>query len=206
MRRYRRLLVGALALVITVLMGRWGKALFTTSEFVHFSVNFPTAPGVPQADRTRVGGPWTRLPEGEWRGFPTGGLLVWGREGRITVDLGGQGILKRLAQPDVLTVSSHWLRNIGVRPYRICLGFDACGMPVTWDTFERDWDNDSRCATRQLSPGETFNMDWILRIPEPRRRRRIICESHIDVIDADSGGLLTRFPVSIIDSKNPEGR
>lgn len=194
------MLLGLLAVIATVLMGRWGKALFTTSELVHFSVNFPTAAGMPQADRAAVGGPWNRLPNDEWRGFPTGGLLVWGRESRLTVDLGGQGIIKRLAQPDVLTLSSHWIRNVGLQPYTICIEYDICGFPVTWDTFEAHWDPRTRCTTRAISPGKTYNMDWIIRIPEIARHQRRICSSHVVIVDAQSRARLSRFPIDIIDS------
>lgn len=199
-RRYRPLLIGIFALLVTVFLGRWGKALFTTSEFVHFSVNFPTVEGVPQAPRSVVGGPWLRQSASEWQGYPSGGVLVWGDEGHLTVDLGQQGLIKRVAQPNTLTLSSHWLRNVGTVPYSFCIVFDACGMPVTWDTFEENWDFGAHCTTRTVLPGDTFNMDWIIRIPKQRRQRKHICSGSIDIVDPKSQLLLTRFPISIVDS------
>jgi hypothetical protein len=127
----------SVAMATTVLVGRWGKALLVTSEYVHFSVNFPARRGAPAPDsgpmgterrgglaesaegrppqlsRSDLGGPWARLAEHEWTGYPAGGLLVWGREGSITIDIGRRGVLKAWLQPRRLLLSTHWLRNVG---------------------------------------------------------------------------------------------
>ncbi|MCP4599372.1 MAG: hypothetical protein GY847_02355 [Proteobacteria bacterium] len=191
---------GLLAAVITVLAGRWGVGLFAESEFVHFSVNFPTAPGMKQIERHKINTPWSRILPGDWKGYPTGGLLAWGREGRLIVNMGNQGILKQTLQPWVLLLSSHWIRNIGVQPYRVRLEFDACNMPVKWETFERDWDEESHTITRDIQPGKAFNMDWIINIPNELRDHHTICKGGLRLVDAHAGDLLTFFPISIINS------
>jgi hypothetical protein len=184
-----------LAALATIAAGRWGLALFTTSECVHFSVNFPTAPGAEVMPVAALGGPWAMLPPEAWHGYPAGGLLVWGREGRIDVDLGRQGVLKDALQPWRVRLSTHWLRNVGLRPLRIRLELDACGMPVRWVTFERAWDPDRRVVTRPIEPRSTFNMDWILDVPRARRSQAVICDGELRVIEAGSDTVLTRLEI-----------
>ncbi len=112
------------AVVLTLLAGRWSYGLFTTSEFIHFSVNFPTANHAPAMTAEELGGPWAMDSELREQPIPAGGILVWGREGEITVDMGRQGIIKELLQPRDLTLSSHWIRNVGKEPRRIHLDLD----------------------------------------------------------------------------------
>ncbi|MBW2254104.1 MAG: hypothetical protein JRI25_05830 [Deltaproteobacteria bacterium] len=190
----------ACAFVFALLAGRWAQGLFTTSEFVHFSVNFPTVLGAEVAPREQIGGPWAMLPASEWEGYPAGGMLVWGREGEIVVDVGRQGLLKRWLQPNDITLSTHWLRNVGTEPRRIGLALEMCGLPVTWETFERGWDDQNKVATRTLLPGEIFNMDWHVTLSAGQRGRPVLCDGAVVVRDAEDGTVLTRLPLRIVDS------
>ena len=199
-RRRQALLLAAAAAAFTVLAGRWGRGLFTTAEFVHFSVNFPTEPGFATLPRAELSSPWQRLRDDEWQGYPAGGLLAWGREGNLLVDLGQRSFIKQLLQPNKLLLSTHWARNLGPSPLRIGFRFDACGMVREWLTFERHWDPIRREATRRLAPGETYNMDWILEIPDAQLQRPVVCDSTLEILDADSGAVLTRFGIRIINS------
>jgi hypothetical protein len=189
------------ATAITILAGRWAEGLFTVSEFVHFSVNFPTVQGKETAARERIGGPWAMIPESEWRGYPAGGILAWGREGEIRVDMGKQAWIKRLVQPRDLTLSTHWLRNVGTRPYRIQLEIDMCGLPLAWETFERHWNPQTHSALRMLEPGQLFNMDWHLTIPPERFHQPLICAGSLRVRDAENQELLTLLPITIVNSR-----
>lgn len=190
-----------LAFSVAVFAGRWGKGLFTESEYVHFSINFPTQPGFEALPRSSLQSPWARIPDDQWNGYPSGGLIVWGQEGSITVDIGRQGWIKDLLQPWNILLSTHWLRNIGTNSRRIRIDFDPCGMPTTWLTFERNFDNSTNETTRLIEPGATFNMDWSITVPETRRNQRIICDTEIRIYDADSDDLLTVFPISIRNSQ-----
>jgi hypothetical protein len=199
-RRWVALLVAA---SLTVLAGRWAKGLFTTSEFVHFSVNFPTEPGLPVLPVAEVGGPWALKPELAAEPHPAGGLLVWGREGRVVVDLDRRHPIKWLVQPRKLLLSTHWLRNVGPVPRRLGLDLELCGAGLQWITFERDWDQEARLSTRAVEPGATFNMDWVVTLTpallEPDGR----CDGLLQVTDADTGELLTRLPLSIVHGGAP---
>lgn len=197
MRTRRGLLVAALATLATLLAGRWAVSLFSESEFVHFSVNFPTVPGADVLPRAAVGGPWARVPEGLWRGYPRGGLVAWGTEGAILVDIGKAGLLKRVLQPWVVTLSSHWIRNVGERARRVRLELEACGLPVRWETFEAAWDPASKATTRAIPPGGTFSMDWVVDVPAGRRPEPLLCAGAVRVYDADSGALLTDLPLTL---------
>ncbi len=200
MKRARPLLIFSIACLLTVLAGRWAQGLFIVSEFVHFSINFPTAPGHDTRTREQIGGPWAMLDDDEWEGVPAGGLIVWGREGEIVVDLGQQGVIKRTVQSHDVTLSTHWLRNVGTKPYAIGLAVDMCGLPVEWETFEVSWDEHKKVSTRVIDPGAFFNMDWHVTVPADQRDAKTICNGGVKVTDADTGELLTFFPISLINS------
>jgi len=185
----------------TVLAGWWAMRLVQTSECVHFNVNFPTQGNEKVLSREELGGPWTRLPAEKWTGYPPGGHLVWGREGEVRVDIGRQGFLKRILQPWDVTIGTHWLRNVGVAPRKIGLELDMCGMPVAWDTFEREWDKNRHASTREIPPGKTFNMDWHFRIPVERRNRNQVCQGGLKIFDAGTDRLLAFLPITLLNSR-----
>ena len=188
--------------------GRWSQSLFTKSEVMHFSVNFPAGDAVSAGGTTlsccdpeELGSPWARDPD--FGDIPSGGLLAWGEENRVLFDVGRQGWIKRLVQPNFITISSHWMRNVGTQPFRIRLEMDMCDLETEWDTFERDWDPVTHTSTRYIEPGKLFNMDWFFRITPEQRQRDVLCDGKLSVFDADAGTLLSELPISIINSAAP---
>jgi hypothetical protein len=167
---------------------------------MHFSVNFPSEGRAETMSCCDVGGPWARTYGDDWNDYPEGGLLAYGEEGALVVDVGQQGLLKRTLQPNFVSISSHWLRNVGTQPYRIRLEMEMCGLETDWLTFERDWDQATQSSTRYVEPGDTFNMDWFFKIPPGQREQSIVCDGELRIIDADSGSLLTDLPVKIVNS------
>jgi hypothetical protein len=186
----RRWIALLLAMAFTVLAGRWAKGLFTTAEFVHFSV-FQTLPVA------EVGGPWSMKRSLADEPHPAGGILVWGREGRVVVDLDGRHLIKRLVQPRKLLLSTHWLRNVGPTARRVALDLELCGAALEWVTFERDWDHEAHASTRVVEPTATFNMDWIVTLTPELLAPDGRCDGQLAVSDADTGELLSRVPVLI---------
>lgn len=184
-----------------VLFGRWAQSLFTVSELVHFSVNFPSDGRAETMSCCDLGGPWARDRDPDWNAYAAGGVLTWGEEGGIVVDVGRQGLLKRTLQPNLLSLSTHWLRNVGTQPYHIRLDMDLCGMDLEWETFERDWDPATQTSTRAIEPGDTFNMDWYFRVSPEDRDRSVVCAGQLRVYDADTQSLLTELPIQIINSR-----
>jgi hypothetical protein len=200
MKRIGLYSLGLLGFVFAIGFGKWAQSLFTKSELMHFSVNFPSEGRAETMSCCNVGGPWAREYGDDWNDYPAGGLLAYGEEGALVVDVGRQGFLKRTLQPNFISISSHWLRNVGTQPYRIRLEMEMCDLEMEWLTFERDWDQASQSSTRYIEPGDTFNMDWFFTIPPEQRNRTIICEGELRVLDADKAALLTDLPVKIVNS------
>jgi len=189
-----------LGFLFAVGFGKWAQSLFTKSELMHFSVNFPSEGRAETMSCCNVGGPWAREHDPEWSEYPEGGLLAYGEEGALVVDVGQQGFLKRTLQPNYISISSHWLRNVGTQPYRIRLEMDMCDLEMEWLTFEADWDRAAQASTRYIEPGDTFNMDWFFTIPDGRRSQAVVCDGELRVLDAETGDLLTDLPVKIVNS------
>jgi hypothetical protein len=201
MAKVRAGFLGILGFVFAIGFGRWAQSLFTVSELVHFSVNYPSDGRAETMSCCDLGGPWARDRDPNWNEYAAGGLLTWGEEGGIVVDVGRQGLLKRTLQPGFLSLSTHWLRNVGTQPYQIRLDMELCGMELEWETFERDWDPVTRTSTRLIEPGDTFNMDWYFHVPPELRSQGVVCEGELDVYDAQTEALLTALPITIINSR-----
>jgi len=200
----KKIIIGLSACIIALILGRWAIGLAHVSELVHFSINFPVGTGHETMPRSDLGGPWTMLDDGEWQGYPEGGLIVWGREEKIVVDLGRQSFIKRMVQPNYISVSSHWVRNVGTRPYTVRVESDLCGLDYKYESFESSWNNDTATLDRPIPPGETFNLDWYIRIPEERRSDEIICSGEIRIVNAETDDVLTRLPLSIVNTEAGE--
>jgi hypothetical protein len=192
---------GLLGFAFAILFGRWAQSLFTTSELVHFSVNFPSEGRAETMSCCDIGGSWEREHDPEWNDYPAGGLLVYGEEGALVLDVGREGLLKRAFQPRFVSISSHWLRNVGTQPYRIRVEVDLCDIELEWETFERDWDPVSHTSTRYIDPGKSYNMDWYFHIPPELFQRSVVCEGELRILDADTDKLLTDLPVKIVNSR-----
>jgi hypothetical protein len=201
MARRQLWFLGIAGFLFAILFGRWAQSLFTQAELVHFSVNFPSDGRAETMSCCDLGGPWARDRDPDWSDYPAGGLLAYGEEGALVVDVGKQGVLKRMLQPNLLSISTHWLRNVGTQPYQIRLEMDMCGLDLEWVTFERDWDPLTKTSTRMIDPGDTFNMDWYFKIPPELRQRAIVCEGQLRVSDAQTETLLTALPIKILNSR-----
>ena len=196
--------LGLLGFAFALVFGRWAQSLFTQSELMHFSVNFPSDGRAETMSCCDLGGPWARSRDPDWNDYAAGGLLAYGEEGGVVVDLGRQGLLKRLLQPDFISLSTHWLRNVGTQPYQIRLEMEMCGIDLEWETFERNWDPVTKTSTRTIDPGDSFNMDWYFKIPKRLRNQNLVCEGELSVFDAETDTLLTLLPIHIVNSQPTE--
>lgn len=198
-------MLAVIGLAFAATIGLWSQSLFTQSESIHFSVNYPAGLVVGEdgiMDCCDLGGPWARVKQDEdWAGYPSGGVLVWGTEGCIVLDVGKEGLLKRTLQPGLINLSTHWLRNVGTKPYQIRLDMDMCGMELEWETHEAAWDAETRTSTRKIEPGKVFNMDWYLHIPPELFDQAVVCEGQLAVFDAETDLQLTMLPIKIINSR-----
>lgn len=185
-------------------IGMWSKSLFTISESVHISVNFPTSKEVSAGEKMNccdLGSPWERMFGAKWNDYPAGGVLTWGTEGQVLIDIGQEGWLKRITQPQFFNLSSHWIRNVGVKPYKIHLEMDLCDFELEWETPEAAWDQATQSTTRYIEPGKTFNMDWYFDIPPEAIRQAVVCKGQLEVLDAETGDSLTILPIFILNSQ-----
>ena len=201
MKRTTKWALALLGLAFALAFGLWARSLFGMSELVHFSVNFPSDGRAETMSCCDLGGPWARDRDPEWNDYAAGGVLAYGEEGAIVIDVGQQGLIKRTLQPNYLSISTHWLRNVGTQPYQIKLSMDMCGWDLQWVTFERDWDPETRVSTRFIDPGASYNMDWFFTIPRDQRDQATVCEGQLDVYDATTDDLLTHLPIKIVNSK-----
>lgn len=184
-----------------IAFGKWAQSLFTQSEVIHFSVNYPSAGSSAQRmSCCNLGGPWVRDRDADWNEYASGGVLTWGEEGEIAFDVGKQGWIKQLLQPNYITISSHWMRNVGTQPYIIRLDMDMCGMDTAWKTHERDWDPVTKTSTRAIEPGDGYNMDWYFRVPSELRANPVVCDGLLTVYDAETDERLTELPIRILNS------
>lgn len=198
------LLLGAAGLLFAGFIGLWSKSLFTISESVHISVNFPTSKDTAAGEKLDccdLGSPWERAFGAKWNDYPAGGMLTWGTEGQVLIDVGQEGWLKRTLQPRFFNLSSHWIRNVGVKPYKIRLEMTLCDFELEWETPEAEWDQATQSSTRYIDPGKTFNMDWYFNIPPEAMQQAIVCQGQLEVFDAETGDSLSILPIAILNSR-----
>ncbi len=220
--------LGAAGFLFAIFFGLWAKSLTTISESVHFSVNFPASAGnfspgesssfgaaedchdagSPQGLASASGEQNNPASSAEqkkpasnvaWNNSSVGGIM--GTEGYLRIDLGQENWLKRLIQPRFVNLSTHRLRNVGTRPYKVRLEMNLCDLEPEWETPEAAWDQATQSTTRYINPGAAFNMDWYLNIPPEVMQQAVICRGHLKVLDAEAGDLLTVLPINIFNSR-----
>jgi hypothetical protein len=72
-------LLGIAGFLFAGFIGLWSKSLFTISESMHISVNFPASENIPAGEKMSccdLGSPWERAFGSEWNEYPSGGVLV----------------------------------------------------------------------------------------------------------------------------------
>lgn len=177
----------AAGLCIALLLAVWRDDI-SAAESVHFCVN------IPQSAADQV----------------PGGMGATGREGRILVDLARMGAPKRLLQPALLNLSSHWVKNVGDKPLRLRLALveaapPAYGpVPIEWSSTEKSFDQVTHELGRILEPGDSVSMDWEFRLParayvgpSDETSPSIAWTGVLEARDADTEEVLTRLPITI---------
>jgi hypothetical protein len=161
------------ALVIVFALG-WYRAGISDAESVHFSLNYPA------------------------KGTLSGGVGAMGKEGVVVVNLANTGFIKRLVQPNVVNLSSHWLRNVGDRPRRVSIEMTGVPYPVRWDSTELTWDETRHAIGRSLPPRSTATVDWYITLPATLPAGDTVLDTTIVVRDSDTGEQLTALPLKIV--------
>lgn len=133
-----------------------------------------------------------------WVYFPQRGS----RPTSITVDAGSQGVLKRLFNPWVIALSTHWIVNTDNRPHLIRLELVNCTLPVEWEVSAGiPWNPDNRTFAEPIGPfGQSIpylGLDWVFHIPPEIRTQRIWYQGGLAVTDANSNETLSFIPITI---------
>jgi hypothetical protein len=132
------------------------------------------------------------------QGTRAGGVGAMGKEGVVVVNLANTGLIKRLVQPNVVNLSSHWLRNVGDRPRRVSIEMSGMPYPVRWDSTERTWNETSHAIGRSLAPSSTATVDWFITLPDKLPAADTIVDARIVVRDSETGEQLTVLPLKIV--------
>jgi len=190
--RSRRIVLsaaGALAVMAVTFAGSvYADRVLNPTELVHFFVPFPAGkvfrPGT--VDRP-------------------GGAKVFVRP--LVIDVNGRGILKRLINPGLEGLSTHWLINVDTKPHRIGMRFTNVDVPLRWEVGAGiPWDPEERVFETAVGPGESvpdLAIDWIFEFSKERRSRDVWYAGALVVFDADTGEDLTTIPVKFQAGKRP---
>jgi len=168
------------------------SAAFGNSEMVHFWVAAPA--GVVRKPMVM------RAPTGDCPGHPNTPARAASavRMSPINIDLDKRGVLKRLLQPDIEALSTHWIYNLGAKPVRIRMDLVNTRAPVKWEVNANfPYDPRTHTFTQPLAPGESIpnlGIDWKFRIP---RGSRLVYQGGLKLTDADTGELLTFIPIRL---------
>ena len=175
-RRWLKLGAFSLAVAAAFALGAWRGGM-SDAESVHFAVNYPAT------------------------GKDMGGPGAMGATGFVRVNVGNTGFLKKVAQPNVVNLSTHWLKNVSDQPLHIRVAAEGFKYPIRWDSLDVDWDEETHTITRALRPDESVTVDWFVTLPRPFPADTFtLDQGTFAVYDADSGERLTALPISIVNS------
>ncbi len=176
-KRWYRYLWFALAMALAFGLGAW-RVTMADGESVGFAVNYPASGG------------------------DAGGPGAMGNTGVVEMNVGNTGILKRIVQPDVVSLSSHWVRNVGDTPRRIRVAAEGFDYPIRWESHELTWDEETHSVGRLLDPDEAIGVELFVTLPWPYPADiYTLDQGKFTVYDADTGELLTALPISIVNTR-----
>ena len=159
----------------------YAKSTLNPTELSHFFVPFPAA---------RVVRPMTVK-------TADGSRSIFVRP--ITINVDQRGILKRLINPGVEGLSTHWLDNIDSKPHRIGMKFTNVNFEVKWDVHAGiPWDEQTHTFEVPIGPGERvqdLGVDWLFFFPPEVRAKPVWYDGSLVVYDADTNETLTTIPI-----------
>jgi hypothetical protein len=175
--RWRALALFAVAVAAAFALGSW-RSTMSDAESVHFAVNYPAT------------------------GKEMGGPGAMGATGSVQVNVGNTGFLKGWVQPNVVNLSTHWLKNVSDTPLHIRVAAEGFKSPIRWDSLDVDWDEETHTVSRSLRPKEAITIDWYVTLPRPfPADTYTLDQGTFAVYNADSGERLTALPVAIVNSE-----
>lgn len=182
--KHRRIILSIIAFIVISFLvfgsSVYAKNTLNTSELVHFFVPFPAGKVVKPNTVT--------TPTGE---------KIFVRP--ITINVNNRGILKRILNPAIEGLSTHWLTNIDTKPHRIGMKFTNINIPVDWEVGAAiPWDPVTKTFSEAIGPGESIKdlgVDWLFHFSEEVRSQPVWYDGTLVVFDADTNEVLTIIPV-----------
>jgi len=179
-----RIVFSAIAFIVVVglVVGSsvYTKNVLNASELVHFFVPFPAG---------RVVKPTTVA-------SPTGERIF---TRPISINVNERGVFKKLLNPDIEGLSTHWLTNVDTKPHRIGMKFTNLNVPLDWEVGGAiPWDSETKTFGLAIEPGESIKdlgVDWLFHFPEEVRAQEVWYEGTLIIFDADTNENLTTIPV-----------
>ena len=117
----------------------------------------------------------------------------------MVINVDKRGILKRIINPSVEGLSTHWLDNIDTKPHRIGLKFTNVNLEVEWDVHAGiPWDSETKSFEVALGPGERvpdLGVDWLFFFTPEIMAKDVWYDGSLEVFDADTNETLTTIPV-----------
>ncbi len=188
--RRRRVLfsAGAAAIVAaaTIACGIYAQKVMNPSELVHFFIPFPAG---------RIVRPMTvKKPNGEG---------VFTRP--LTIDVDKRGILKRLLNPNIEGIGTHWLVNVDTKPHRIGIKLTNVSVPVEWKVGSGiPFDEATGTFSSPIESGQQIpdlGIDWLFHFTPESWTKAVLYEGQLIVFDADTQETLTVIPVKFQQAK-----
>ena len=181
---WKRVIFSATAVVvISVLMfgsSLYAKITLNPTELSHFFVPFPAGRVMRPMTVDRPGG---------------GSIFVC----PIVINVDQSGILKRILNPNVEGLSTHWLDNIDTQPHRIGMKFTESNVKVEWEVYAGiPWNAETRTFDVAIGPGERvldLGIDWLFFFPPEVRSQDVWYDGSLIVYDADTNETLTTIPI-----------
>ena len=119
----------------------------------------------------------------------------------IDIYVNNQGTLKRLLNPWVEAISTHWIINTANKPYSIRLELVNCTLPVDWEVSAGiPWNSSTKTFEQPIGPRQSvpyLGIDWIFHIPPEMRSQEIWYDGGLAVIDAKTNETLSFTPIVI---------
>jgi len=126
-----------------------------------------------------------------------GGGSIFVRPMTIYVDR--RGILKKIFNPAVEGLSTHWLDNIDSEPHRIGLKFSDNSVDIEWSVNAGiPWNGETHTFEVAIGPGERIpdlGIDWLFHFTPETMAQQIWYEGALIVFDADTDESLTTIPI-----------
>ena len=183
------LAVVSAAIMFSMTLGAGAYAAdFGKSELTHFWVATPAGNVTKSMTMRGAGPPVTMAPQ--------------------IINLDARGYLKHMIQPNVEGLSTHWIYNLGKRPYKIHMELVNLTIPVKWEVNSNyPYDPVNHTFTKPLPPGGSIpnlGIDWIFDLPADKMRTNnipvgglMIYNGGLMLTDADTHQLLTFIPIQL---------